>query len=450
MFGAVFIGISLLSWIRSRRCLPWLLSLALAFPTSAAVIAGGNGIAPFFILAGIAAMVVAHRRLSRRPVVRGPGRTALFAFLVVAATMTALGPWLFGGTKVLAARDGIDRGVLDPADLQYTVSNAAQGLYLCLGVAVVVYLAGTRHVTPKLLALGLAVGTVLSFARLVTQWVGVLWPLEFLDNSPTSSYVTGTSRGELRLRGVFSEPSELASFSLAAAAFFASMAVRSHGRQRWAWSSLVVLCCVNLWFARSGTAVVAGGALLAVAALVMIGRAIGGRGRTSWPTVTILAAAGIAWLMWTDAAVFRLAGDLVGDKLASVSYFSRSKADTFALTVFQGTIGYGAGLGSNRPSSLVPMLLSCVGVLGTAFFAAAVILLVRAAWRRDEWRPVGWAVVGLLVAKLFAGPDLSIPLLWMSLGLCARAAWTPQAQQVELSAPARTASGHTALPQGSI
>lgn len=441
MFGVTFVGITLLSFMRSRRSLPWLLSLAVSFPASVVLAAGGNGLPAFFVLAVAAAFVAFHRWFSEEPTMAGPGKPTLVVFTVVAVVMTALGPWLFAGTDVLAAREGIDKSVSDPADLDYTVSNLAQGVYLLLGVAVVVYLAGTRRVSPALLGLGFAIGTGLSFLRLLTQWASVPWPLSFIDNSPSTSYVNRTATGEMRLRGVFAEPSELATFSLAAAAFFLSMGWLAQGGRRWMWWGLAALCCVNLWAAKSGTALVAGGVMVALAVLAGLVRFAKGRVR-AFPAVVIALPLGAAWLVWSRVDVFQLVGDLVRDKLGTVSYIHRTAADGFSLDLMWETVGFGVGLGSNRPSSFVPMLLSCVGVLGTLLFVGAVFALARAAWRHPEWRPTVWALVGLLVAKGFAGPDLALPVLWLCIGLCAHAAWSPR-QPAARAVPGRWAPVQT-------
>ena len=52
-------------------------------------------------------------------------------------------------------------------------------------------------------------------------------------------------------------------------------------------------------------------------------------------------------------------------------------------------------------------------------------------------RPVFWTLVTLLVAKLFAGPDLSDSsgILWLSLGLLSQAAQRADAQKAVFSAP---------------
>ena len=93
-------------------------------------------------------------------------------------------------------------------------------------------------------------------------------------------------------------------------------------------------------------------------------------------------------------------------------------SDAFAIRIFFNTYGLGAGLGSNRPSSLVTYLLSNVGLVGCVLFGlfiARMLAALRDACRTErttELRFVLWMIIGWLVAMVLSVPDLSFAPFW--------------------------------------
>lgn len=438
LLGAVFALLGLVAVVARPSWLPWLLSAAIAFPMTAAVVAGGTSLSPFYLLAGLSILAVVNLIatppdfLERKPT---PGRAALLGFAFYAAAITAAGPWLFAGESVLPPRAGLE-SVAFPAPLTYTVSNAAQLLYLLLAVAVVLHLGHLHGLPRNLLTAGLALGTVLSSARWVADVAGLPWPTAVFDNSLTVSYIDSTFDGAYRLRGVFSEPSELATFTLMALAYFVSAAYRSAGRARLLNGVLAGLAVFNLAQSYSGTAVVA----LAVLAVLAVGPAV--FRATTRLRITAVSYVGfvavLGALYWFGGDLLRLFSDLIDDKLGSTSYSTRSASDVFSLRLLGDTYGFGVGLGSNRSSSFATTLASCAGVVGFVLFAVAGIAVARRAWRVEAARPAVWALVALLIGKAVAAPDLSTPALWVALAVCANAAWRePAATQVAALATTR-------------
>jgi hypothetical protein len=446
VLGLVFLAAT--AWVLMFRPggTAWLFSAAIAFPLSAAVVVAGNGVSPFYCLAVLCVLALLPRRGRSKDRSAGPtpGRTALIWFAAWGVIVTIVSPTLFRGIDVLVPRDGIDRGVRAPGELAYTISNLAQAGYVVLAVLVVLYLGRRRGVSPHTLTLGLGLGTVLSTVRLATVKLGLPWPAELFDNAPNIAYLNSAYGGATRLRGIFAEASELSGFTIMALAYFVSMAWNQRGRVRAGYVALAGLAALNLSSSYSGTAVVGMLLVCGVAGVVLVLRMLSG----SFGAAPFLSIAGLlaaAALVVFGGALVEQLGELVGGKVDSSSFENRTAADMFTLRLLGETYGLGAGLGSNRSSSLGPMFLGTVGVVGTVLFAVGAITVLRRAWRRPEWRPTAWALIALVLARSVAGPEISSPWIWLCLALCANAAWVtgpePQRAQRRGGAVVRPAAG---------
>lgn len=425
--GLVFVMGAVVVMLARRRPMPLLLSCGAALPSSAAVVTERNAVGPFALVAVVATVAasmswIRHSRHSGAPNHPRPGWRALVLFTLWAVCVTGIGPVLFAGIPVLNPRRGVDAEVQFPSALGFTVSHLAQIAFLLVGVGVVFHLAEVRRSVAALPTVGFAFGTLLCSAQLLANKIGLRWPVAIFSNSPNIRYINFTPSGDPRFRGVFAEPSVLATFCITALAYFVCAAGVRSVRRRVAHLVLAGACLVNLFVSYAGTALVGGGLLVAAAVAVGIGRFVFGRARWhSWAValglVVLLVVAVAAPIVWAAA------GRLVVEKLASDSFATRSASSTFSVRVFADTWGLGAGLGSNRPSSFPFMLISCVGAVGTILFVVAVGQLIRAAWQKPGYRPTAWALIAFFLAKGVAGANMSDPLMWLCIGVCAQAAW---------------------------
>lgn len=411
---ALLIALGIALTVR-RAWTPVIIGAAAGMPYSAGVVVGSNGV-PLFTVAAVGAGValLGTRRLGTAHW----SANAFAVFLGWATIITGAAPWLFAGIRVLVSRGGVDHQVADPGYLGYSISNVAQLGYLLLAGCAALYLVRVRG---AVLAAGVAllVGTGLTGLRAVieTFWINGTAPL--FDTLPNVAYAWSGDR----LRGVFAEPSELAAFSLPAAGFFVVAALRSPGRMKFVWSAACALACWNLLQASSGTAVAASAVFIGLGLVALAVRYVvrGGVG-TPWLVIGVLTAAVVA-LVAGDRLLAPIE-ELVLDKVDSQSYDTRTGADAFSWGVVAETLGMGAGLGSNRPSSFGMSLLSTVGVPGAAAFVVLVVGIVVAALRSPTTVAAGTALVALLVAKVVGTPDVSTPILWVLIAACAVPAWT--------------------------
>ncbi|WP_139977483.1 hypothetical protein [Nocardioides litoris] len=450
----VAVALCLKDW---RRRFPWLLSASLVLPISAAFVLPGLALTPFFTVALVLSALLAWDwARGRVALFSWPGAGLLVAFVTWVVLVTLAGPALFAGIPVLNNRDEAG-GLVSLLPLAYTGSNVAQPAYLGLGVVVICFLATRERISTTLFLPGLLGCMSLSTWRLLHDKVGLPFPTGLTD-SDQYLYVETT---EYRLRGVFTEPSTLAHYGTAA--FALSLVVLTIGRRRadhgaaWVptlWVALAVCSAVNIVFARSGTALVGGLAVLAVVAGIVVVRASrSGRGLTTTSIATCLG--GIVVLQSWGTIGGYVSG-LFTDKVQSGSFDQRTFSDEFSLRLFLDVHGVGVGLGSNKPSSLWPMLLSCTGLVGTLLFTALVGYLVLGAARRVETLGAAVVVTSLVITKSVAGSFLSEPLLLLGLSVCAHAVaaprWTtapPEDPSLAPVTPARSSGSATRPSPGS-
>lgn len=400
--------------LNKRDWVPWLMSATVPFMTTSAITVDDNALPPFF-LAAIAPTTLALINFGRsRSGAQFVGLAiGLATFFAVSAAVL---PFLFEGRRVVVPRGGLDAlGELTPS-----VSNLAQALYIVLAIGTLVFLVRypPRHV--HFLALGLGLGAVLNLWDLISLHSSLAFPRAIFEQGLALERFPSQFDGNIRLRGLFREPSYLATFALGSFAYFAALAPRLTGVLRILATLAAFVNCAFLYFAYSGTAV-AGFAVYSI----LIGVAswwltVTGKPDFAVKTVFATLSVGLLAIVFWDTFIARQLS-VASSKIGANSFNVRTESDSFSLNLFLDTYGFGVGLGSNRPSSFAVMLLSNVGIVGTILFAALAIRAVRPALLGYPARPEALAFIATLIAKLISEPNLAHPLMWLSLAACA--AW---------------------------
>lgn len=401
------------------------------------VVVGGESVTVFYTLALCFAAYFGYEWFSGRRVdwrhtsVRStqndhwyklPGAPVLLFFGLWCAFITLVAPTLFRGLPVLVPRGGIDAQVQDPGTLDYTVSNFAQLLYLLLGLTTIIVVARSRVPVGRLVGVALGLQAMLVFWRLLSLNLSLPFPEGFFDNSTNVHFIESTSTGEARFRGIMAEPSSLGEGSLASLAYFAARTPLATGGGRVLGVVMVLIALVNGIFSTSAAFVAAG---LVCAAMALVVAFVGFTLRRSAvsPLLALVICGSVVAATLFFREVLGLVEQVASEKVGSSSYHSRSGADMFSLNLTLDTWGLGTGLGSNRPSSMITALLSCVGVPGTLALFGFMAIMVATNWHRRALRPTIWALVAVLVSKIIAGPTTLEPIPALCLGVLAHAAW---------------------------
>lgn len=422
--GLAFLLAISLCLIVQPRTLIWILSAAIPFSHASMITVGDNGLSPFWVTAiaaigrlGYLVIVRARRGLrleTLTPRMRG-ATVALIVFGVYAAVITIIGPLLFRGMPVISARGGLDSQIDNFTPLAYSVSNLAQLAYLVIGIGLVLYLIAEPPSDFRAIEAAIVLGFALTLFK---HFFPDFWPQAWFDSNP--SYTYHWISPSARERGPFAEPSLLGVFvSMSLAYIVAVFSQASTWRLRAYYALLGLIGLYLLGVSYTGTALITLSVVVGAALLALIVSLF----RRSTATVRWIAL-GAAAVVGLVAVLLRetLAGatiDLIVEKLASESFSNRGASNENALQVFFDSFGIGVGLGSDRPSSLLFLLLSCVGAAGTVFFLRAMVGYASVGFQRRVTRPLAWAFFAQAVAQFIANPDLSTPALWFLIGLLA-------------------------------
>lgn len=434
-------------WSVRREWTQYVVGATVAFPQTAGVIVAGNGF-PLFYLAVVLLAVLAFphallglSRLGRAPR-RGQSERAaadLVGMVLVlwAAVITIAGPRIFAGMRVFAPELGVDAQVVSMAVLAPSLGNIAQLGYVALGVLFLLLAGRVFPVDARLLGSALWVAIVLAAVRIVAEPV---WPHALLQNMPSFTYATPE-----RLSGTFYEPSVLGLYLTAAAGYFGARLVWSGARGRGA--ALIALALVIVDFVKngSGTALLGLAILLALAGAVALVRQLrsGRFGVRPWAVVGAVVVVGGA--LTQVPVILQFTVGSAATKADSDSFVARTASNARSWQIFLESGGLGIGLGGNRPSSLVMLVMSCLGVIGLALIAALVVMALRRALVHRSIEPAGWGLAGVLVAAMVAVPDLSTPVIWTGLAACLCAAVAPRAR-VAQGRVLQTVSARTGSP----
>jgi hypothetical protein len=385
------------------------------FSDSAAVIVGRAVVPPFYFCLLVYFALGAFTGRTRRDqadLAESLRSGPLGALLAYATILTFVAPNVFAGTGVVAASRSIDAQVDRLTPLNYSSSNLAQIVYLSLVVLLVATAPRNPEVRRRCVEICLTVGTIAGVVMYVLEKAGISYHRLF-DNSPRQFYSTY----DPRFRGFLSEPSHLGVLALAATAYFLAAALRS-GSGRYRLRQTVLAGCGVFLFvvSASATAIIGG----AIAAAVLGGgwtwRVIAVRSRKgSAQPATVLAAlvvlvTGIALL---PSVITLIERTIRTKQLTTTSYSTRLSTDTTAYHLLYKSWLLGVGLGSNRSSSLLLLLLSNVGLVGTILFAVSATRALRRGFASPASTATAISLLALICASFVSLADLSLPILWL-------------------------------------
>lgn len=405
--GLIFAAAYGVAIIGGRRWMLTVLATSMAFNDSIMMAVGQATITPFYF--GLILFLLCSITIWRQPTLRidrPHGALLLGILFVYGLLVTVLSPALFAGVGIISAGDSLDLQAHSLTPLSFTSSNIAQMAYLLLTVGFVLENQRTGVFDSHYLTIGLAVGTVTAFSAIVwTQWPHMLF-----DNSPRWIPTIETGRP----RGQFSEPSHLGAFALTAAIYFGILLFRTRSTRSFlAHATLTGMSLALLYASATGTAALGLGVSFVCISLVMSLRRSRQLRSIRIPVPLFLAslatvvAAGLVLPRIVD-----LINSIVSSKIGSESLTNRSIVDENSISVFVQTFGLGAGNGSNRGSSMLLMLLSQIGLVGTALFIAIAVRAVRRGLQVHANVPASFALIGFLSAAAVSLPDFASPVLW--------------------------------------
>ena len=416
--------------LRPERLL-MLIFLFATMPAAAALVFGGFGLQPSLVPA---VLFIAYVLLQILLGVNYRGTTYLMRYFMPFIGVTAyavLGsivlPRVFAGQVFVypQKQDAVGGTIL----LQPTASNLTQDSYILVNTLFMVVAAlyctrpglNLRRIFLAYWASGLFVAAV-CFWQLANKLAHVPFPEDFFFSNPGWSLLTSQGFGRVpRINGSFPEPAAAATY-LAGIIYSAAWTILKGHPSRMARLLLpVALFALLITTSTTGYAAIAiGVVILAVYSLVtgatrILARvALAGTAATGFGLFAVLAVATVS-PSTIGAANIVIASTM--SKGSSASYNDRTNTDSDSLAMVIPTFGLGTGWGSNRASSLIPSLLSTigvVGVLGLIYFNFSIYRKLAAARAMNPSAnrlmlldATSAALIGRIVAICLSGPNVT-------------------------------------------
>ena len=353
----------------------------------------------------------------------------LLAFVLIAVLGAFILPQIFYGTLVYSPKISIDDQFNNMTRLALESQHFNQSIQLLVN-ALIFIIIWFRVISPlvfiRAIVLSLVFALAIAIWQVLSNATNIYFPNELLYT------VEGWSLGNEQLIGSFSrvnstflEPSVFATYLTGIFAFLLVWWIRRPG---WVLLGGVLLTLFSMLITTSTTAYVGIVGVLACALLgIGLLQLING-GWTS-KSLLVLMFATVA-VIWIGLIVFVGSSEL--RDLVNVVLLQKSDGDSFKVRLesdLQGfeilwhTYGLGVGLGSNRPSSFLTLLLSNVGILGFVLFGLFLVALTRLVLdhisRLNEQSMNNWVVAGVwglwatIAAKISAQPDISFSPMWV-------------------------------------
>jgi hypothetical protein len=349
----------------------------------------------------------------------------LIAFWAWSFASAFVMPYVFAGVPVFEPpRAGFDSPFVDLTPLHWTISNFAQAAYLTLNVATILYaffVVRTRRQLESLFrgfALSASIAVAAGLLQRLTISLGWPFPYELFNNNP--GYSQGFDQqlvGFRRISSTFPEPSFAGSFLSGIASGLLAGFLSGQRGWRWLFGLLVVTAVLLDTTATTGYVAIVG----MTCVLFVYFSPFRGPKRVRrllarrWIVVGSAVSALAACVLLFVSGFNEIFLNVTTEKAEGLSFAFRADLDLAAITVFRNTYGIGAGLGSNRPSSLVMTFLSSVGIVGTILFATLLYRIVKAFPGKSAPSTLHmtfWSLAGLLLAQTIAIPDMNRPVLW--------------------------------------
>lgn len=417
LLGSIFVTAYILGFALYRRIgVLAVAAAAIPFNDSAALMVGGIPVTPFYLgLATYMPLVVLKLGMPRT-------KSSLpYILFFWAAGVTLLAPAVFAGMPVVASGLGLDEQVNRLTSLDYSSSNIAQLVYLFLNLSFLAAVSNSDDTKRWIPIVPAVVGTIVASVAWLADNLGFEWPNQVFRNNTRNAYAyVETSR----LSAQFSEPSHLAVFTLTSAVLL-SMVIVIYRFPRSIKASLAVLVVMDVVLiieSASATALAGAG----VFALFALGwgfyRAVASG--FSFSRGYILAATAVSCAIVIVAPrVVTYVLDVIEYKLSTgVSIRGRTAADLSSWHVFLDSGTIGVGLGSNRSSSLLFLLLSTVGAVGLILFLMIILRAIRNGLRFGVSRPWAAALAALVLTSFVSLADLVSPMMWLLAAFCWNAA----------------------------
>lgn len=375
------------SWaqVRKPEFIVYLFVMSALFGASAAVtlhFLGGRPIQPVtfmlpFILLYVLRMPKAVAMI-KRSLVEDPAVIALLAFAVVAIVISVFSPFFLRGEVLVY---NVEKGKFVLKALVFSASHIAQIIYLLGAVVCFVMVVGLSRTSSgmdifaKALIALTAANALFGMLDLVTYYMGFPEALMFIKNAGYAM-VDQNMHGIRRISGSFPETSTFSGFSIGLLAFNLALYLKGY---RQTYTGILSLLTAFLLLMTTSSSAYLGLVGVAIMVLVIEKKRIFRaemRKNVFWAGVVSVAILAFLMAAFTDQ-VFKILESAIFSKMDSDSGVERMSWNFQAWNNLIDTCFFGVGLGGNRASSFIMVLLSNVGVIGLVSFLLFLWLSIK-------------------------------------------------------------------------
>jgi hypothetical protein len=431
VIGATFLILSLYCFSRGSSHLFSLLVFSGIF--QAATVVSSASVQPYYLVAlFFVARCVAELALGKPSLHNTNGLYPLAALGCLGVISAFLYPHIFNGIPVYDPRFGLDDQLFFQTSLHFNGANKYQATLLIVNVLVVwaaAVVPGDIEGPSKKLKLAFMLLLSILILQFGFLYAGLTFPISLLNND--QNYMLSSISDKMpRPSGTFIEPSMAAPILLGGIlGFLADYISTGKGLWRVGLSFVGILLVAS---ASSFLALCLGVVLVVLRYPILRFPYYVKVGRLKRMAVLSSLVPLVAFSLAIPTIRNTLTDQIV-NKGTSQSFIARSAADLYAFTLAYQTHGIGVGLGSNRPSSLVAMIVSTLGVAGLALFLLLLVRLLQNDLGPYSW--LKWTTLGLVLDMSLGVSEFSFPLLWVLFALVARASQSSSISFNSNSAP---------------
>ncbi len=327
-------------------------------------------------------------------------------------------PLLFIGEEINYPRIGIEDQYQNHSKLSFNISSIGQVAYLFLNIITLQYFklsSCNKAIVEKRfrnLQLICIISILFGLWQMISKYTGFYYPSKFLYSSCFGTNLEDSiiNSGYSRICSTFFEASYFGAFMTAS--FFLSLTLVPISKKYilLAAASLLMIIISTSWGSVFALFILTG---IIIFKLIF---------KKSTYTKKIFSIKHIIIFCFLFIFLYMLFSDFISNyllyiatKSESLSLVHRLDADRLGLIIFYKTMGLGVGIGNNATSSLLPYVLSNLGIVGSALFAVVIFLIINKYNINFNYRAKSYTIAfaSILLNMLISIGSINFSLFWI-------------------------------------
>lgn len=342
-------------------------------------------------------------------------------FSIYSLVWSYIAPFLFENYMVCPPKLGIDFCVLNgQLPLQFSFYNIAFSIYIIFYILTLIYIFLLNWnekdllIIKKILLISLLTVITTSLSQIFNSLVGTIDITKYLYTTISRELEYSMADKFLnipRVQATFLEPSMLAPFLVG---MYSHYLYNSFTKPIITNIFFTIITLLLIILSTSTTAYISTFLITLIILIFLIHK----KNTISVISVLFFITFGLFMIIHITIGIENLINlvlNYIIYKPETLSYQSRTFTDVYSIKLFFDTYGLGVGLGSNRPSSLIPYLLSQLGIIGSLLFIGFIFQILKLSYiklKNSQYFSYYFLLISILIAQFIAYPDITNPTLW--------------------------------------